>query len=305
MAQRLQAKGWVLHPQIGVSGFRVDLGVVDPDLPGSFLAGIECDGATYHRAATARDRDRLRQVVLEGLGWRIVRIWSTDWWTNASREVDRLHALLEAALAEARSSRSRKAEELQQRDPVPQAQAADPAVLAAIEAVEPQELETGSDNTAVVGQSEVKADGELFYEEDYLPQLAELVAHEIASHGPIRDDRLAQRIARAHGFQKTGRRILERVLAVVPADCARTEEEVGTFIWPRHAQPALWDHFRGAAADQALDPADLPIEELRVLAASLKAQYHDEEVLLLAMRDACNLGQLRQGTRDRFRQAIG
>ncbi|MFC7557268.1 DUF3320 domain-containing protein [Pseudoroseomonas wenyumeiae] len=178
-------------------------------------------------------------------------------------------------------------------------------MLAAIEAVEPQELETGSDNTAVVGQSEVKADGELFYEEDYLPQLAELVAHEIASHGPIRDDRLAQRIARAHGFQKTGRRILERVLAVVPADCARTEEEVGTFIWPRHAQPALWDHFRGAAADQALDPADLPIEELRVLAASLKAQYHDEEVLLLAMRDACNLGQLRQGTRDRFRQAIG
>ena len=74
VAERLSAKGWVLHPQIGVSGFRIDLGVVDPDASGAFLAGIECDGATYHRGATARDRDRLRQVVLEGLGWRILRI---------------------------------------------------------------------------------------------------------------------------------------------------------------------------------------------------------------------------------------
>ena len=94
-----------MHPQIGVSGFRIDLGVVDPDAPGAYLAGVECDGATYHRGATARDRDRLRQVVLEGLGWRILRIWSTDWWTNAVRETDRLHIALKIALAEARAKR--------------------------------------------------------------------------------------------------------------------------------------------------------------------------------------------------------
>src|SRR6202012_2109138 len=107
VAERLSAKGWVLHPQIGVSGFRIDLGVVDPDAPGAFLAGVECDGATYHRGATARDRDRLRQVVLEGLGWRILRLWSTDWWTNAARETERLHVALQAALGEARAGRDR------------------------------------------------------------------------------------------------------------------------------------------------------------------------------------------------------
>ena len=105
VAERLARKGWILHPQIGVSGFRIDLGVVDPDAPGTYLAGVECDGATYHRGATARDRDRLRQAVLEGLGWRILRIWSTDWWTNAMRETDRLHMALQIALAEARVKR--------------------------------------------------------------------------------------------------------------------------------------------------------------------------------------------------------
>ncbi|MEY9548414.1 hypothetical protein ABIF67_002479 [Bradyrhizobium japonicum] len=67
----LEDKGWEIHPQVGVSFFRVDLGVVHPDFPGRYLAGVECDGATYHRSATARDRDRLREMVLNGLGWKI------------------------------------------------------------------------------------------------------------------------------------------------------------------------------------------------------------------------------------------
>jgi very-short-patch-repair endonuclease len=105
VAQQLVAKGWQVHPQVGVSAFRIDLGVVDPDAPGRFLAGIECDGATYHRSATARDRDKLREEVLRGLGWEIVRIWSTDWWIDAAgalEQVDRrLTAILDATRATA------------------------------------------------------------------------------------------------------------------------------------------------------------------------------------------------------------
>lgn len=59
---------------------RVDLGVVHPDEPGRYLAGVECDGAAYHSSATVRDRDRLREIVFRDLGWNIRRIWSTDWW---------------------------------------------------------------------------------------------------------------------------------------------------------------------------------------------------------------------------------
>jgi very-short-patch-repair endonuclease len=90
VAGRLRAAGYDVHHQIGCSGYRVDLGVVDPKRPGRYLLGIECDGATYHRAATARDRDKLRQAVLEGLGWKLHRIWSTDWWHDSDTELQKV-----------------------------------------------------------------------------------------------------------------------------------------------------------------------------------------------------------------------
>ena len=80
--QALRQHGWEVHPQVGVSGYRIDIGVVNPHEKGRYLLGVECDGATYHSASTARDRDRLRQKVLEDLGWNMHRIWSTDWWIN-------------------------------------------------------------------------------------------------------------------------------------------------------------------------------------------------------------------------------
>lgn len=90
----LRNKGWIVHPQVGCSGYRLDMAVVDPENPGRYILGIECDGATYHSLPTARDRDRLREMVLNGLGWRLHRIWSTDWWTDPQREIEKLEATL-------------------------------------------------------------------------------------------------------------------------------------------------------------------------------------------------------------------
>ena len=97
--EALQDRGWVVRPQIGVSGFRVDLGVVHPQKPGVYLAGVECDGATYHSSATARDRDRIREEVLRNLGWSIIRIWSTDWFHDPQSVAARVHKQLEELLA--------------------------------------------------------------------------------------------------------------------------------------------------------------------------------------------------------------
>jgi very-short-patch-repair endonuclease len=93
----LEAKGYRVAGQVGQAGFFIDLAVVDPDRPGRYLLGIECDGATYHSALSARDRDRLRQQILEGLGWKIHRIWSTDWFHNPAREIERVEAAILAA----------------------------------------------------------------------------------------------------------------------------------------------------------------------------------------------------------------
>ena len=111
MAEAFRAKGWEVRTQIGVSGFRVDLDVVHPDHAGSYLVGIECDGVEYHSSATARDRDKVRQAVLEGLGWTILRIWSTDWFRNPGSVTERVHTELERLLEQDRTGReSREAE---------------------------------------------------------------------------------------------------------------------------------------------------------------------------------------------------
>jgi len=78
---------YTIRTQVGCSGYRIDLAIANNNRPGEFLLGIECDGASYHSSPTARDRDRLRQQVLERLGWRIHRIWSTEWFCNKPEQV--------------------------------------------------------------------------------------------------------------------------------------------------------------------------------------------------------------------------
>jgi very-short-patch-repair endonuclease len=78
----LDQAGFECVPQVGESGYYIDIAVRDPGKRSRYLMAIECDGATYHSAKSARDRDRLRQENLERLGWRVRRIWSTDWFKN-------------------------------------------------------------------------------------------------------------------------------------------------------------------------------------------------------------------------------
>ena len=118
VALKLRAKGWQLRTQIGVSKFRIDLGVLNPDTPGSFLSGIECDGASYHSSPSARDRDRVRHIILENLGWKLIRIWSTDFFINPDKVIERVHVELENILSEYRSNQEAKQTEQKETEEV-------------------------------------------------------------------------------------------------------------------------------------------------------------------------------------------
>jgi very-short-patch-repair endonuclease len=93
--EELSRRGISLIPQVGASGYRIDFGVLDDEAEGKFVCGIECDGVSYHSSETARDRDRLRQQVLEARGWDIHRVWSTDWFKDRSGQIERLISLIE------------------------------------------------------------------------------------------------------------------------------------------------------------------------------------------------------------------
>lgn len=232
VAQELRRRGWQVVPQVGVSKFRIDLGVVHPDLPGDFLLGVECDGATYHSAATARDRDKVRAAILEGLGWKLLRVWSTEWWFNRSRAADQLHSTIGQALEADRQAR----QEVTSAIPIPvEDEISENLVMpeAAPDEVDESEplyakqyvgpvapelvLLASSISDAVYRLTDFEdlrslIKPEEFYEAAYLPVLHKLIERVVQQEGPIAESQLVNRIARAHGFQRSGSRIHDRVM---------------------------------------------------------------------------------------------
>jgi very-short-patch-repair endonuclease len=188
--EELTRRGLTLHPQVGCSGFRIDLAVVDPKAPGRYLLGVECDGRTYHSSATARDRDRLRQEVLEGLGWRICRIWSTDWLRDRDSQVRRVQVTVEKAQQEG--------------VPVPRT----PATRA--EGPQPQ----AAPEKGVAGPVPVTQPAPLNYESiDAVPEsvVREVVCRTLRSFGATEEGELIQAVTRQLGFKRTGKNIQVRI----------------------------------------------------------------------------------------------
>lgn len=96
IVEDLTRRGWTARAGVGVSDFKVAVGVEHPERPGTYLAGVETDGPVYARAATARDREILRRSVLEGLNWRVKRVWAADWFSDPDGARARLDAELRA-----------------------------------------------------------------------------------------------------------------------------------------------------------------------------------------------------------------
>lgn len=275
VAERLRDKGWQVVPQVGVSRFRIDLGIVHPDRPGDFLVGVECDGATYHRSATARDRDKVRAAVLEGLGWNLLRVWSTDWFVDQEREIERLHAKLEALLGEKR---------VQPESAAPDIVAADTDIDEALVAFElPVFTDPAHDSplhgpapyqTVDFSEFTDRIQPANFHDESYDPTLVELIRLTLQREAPIADDLLVQRIARAHDFKRAGNRIRERVLAIVDDYFHLRQDPIdGSFVWLHEDGLGVVANFRVPSEDEtARSIEQIPCEEIQA-ALSLPGEF--------------------------------
>ena len=113
IASFLEENGYTVDRQIGCAGFRVDLAIVDDENPGKYILGITTDGKMYSSSKVARDRDRLREQVLTGLGWRLYHLWSTDWYRNRDLGRKKLLENVEKSIKRAREEEKRKSEEAQ------------------------------------------------------------------------------------------------------------------------------------------------------------------------------------------------
>ncbi|MCV6548493.1 MAG: DUF3320 domain-containing protein [Cohaesibacter sp.] len=334
VAEALSSRGWTIVPQVGVSSFRVDLGVIHPDKPGAFLAGIECDGATYHSSATARDRDKVREQVLQNLGWKILRIWSPDWWYDATRVADDIDQKLselvaisreedkrkqqeaalraeEEAIAEQERKNREQKQELEKLEEQEQAQQTVNAGSAV--STSPAKLTShfASNSTNETQQTKLyvwtnfadfQPDPDRFHHASYADTLAQMIEKVVQEEGPIKDTSLAQRITKAHGWSRTGN-LLKKEIDKHLTHYEETIEATGRFIWLKGTRaeiicfrPALDPDFRRSIND-------IPLAEIAGLLRDNPGLIEvDEPVYALA--HAMGYNRVAKAIKSRLEEAI-
>ena len=193
----IRAEGYEVHPQVGSAGFFVDLAVVHPKIPGRYVLGVECDGATYHSARSARERDRQRQSILVDHGWKIHRIWSTDWFNRPGDQLARTIEAIENAIA------------------CNGAGPAEVAPLASTLTIErlqsgPVEAEQGPSGVLYVEADHFVATHLDIHEVD-IPWMADLVTFIVGVQSPIHREEIVTRVREFWGVGRAGSRIQSTV----------------------------------------------------------------------------------------------
>ena len=206
VADTIRSFGFLADPQVGSAGFKIDLGIRHPNRPGSYLLAVECDGATYHSALWARERDRLRQGVLEHLGWRFHRIWSTDWFYNREREIKRLREALESAKRDQEDGSPPKT--IEKPEAAPNQSHDEPAApLPEVQERQMPRYERAYFSTASTCEPH----------EAHPYELRELALKVVEFEGPISADETARRISSCYGRERAGRRIQSVALDALQA----------------------------------------------------------------------------------------
>jgi very-short-patch-repair endonuclease len=197
--------GYEVHPQVGIAGFFIDLAVLDRERKGRYLVGIECDGASYHSSRSARDRDRLRQSVLEDHGWIIHRIWSTDWFQRPKEQLRKLVDAIEKAkvvLKEVSES------ERPQRNATP---TIDPDEGFERESALHVETKAFSSLSVPYRQASLEVPRRIDPHELPLKEMADILFKIVQREGPIHEDELAVRVRDIWGLGRAGSRIQDAV----------------------------------------------------------------------------------------------
>jgi hypothetical protein len=269
VAAVITSLGFLADTQVGSAGFRIDIGVRHPDRPGQYLVAVECDGATYHSALWARERDRLRQDILENLGWRFHRIWSNDWFHHRKREIERLKAALDRARDQLEMGiRVRGANHASART-VPEAQA-EPL---------PEAIDIGHLDLKMPAyvRADLTVRSSVEPHEASVAQLADLVTKIVAIEGPIHIDEVARRITTAFGKTKAGSRIVEAtgkaVRQALRQDATLIQDGHFLITHAQAAAPPVRD--RSAETGSLLKAAYIPPCEIAAAAALVRQESGD------------------------------
>lgn len=303
VAMSLRGRGWKVQTQVGVSKFRVDLGVIHPDRPGEYLAGVECDGATYHGSPSARDRDRVRQAILESLGWSIVRLWSTDYFQDPEYAIKKLHESLDSLLLSDRKVKeeSIKEDPVEKGVPLVQVDTSDESTIGEeldSQLQEPSGLRSKPNcaaadvslvlkqihRPAVTGRDVLDGlpvyDKELYFNDDHRISLSELAKAILKQKNGITLHELTFDVAVKHGLARSSKKQRQHLRSVIKnwAGIWREGEEKTTvFLSPDDVvEEIVWRGFTGFGVER--DWKDLCYQEQIGIARAAVAERSEDPV---------------------------
>ena len=224
LADAIRKRGYEVHEEVASGGRFIDMAVVDPNRRGRYALGVEFDGAAYHSARWARDRDRLRDQVLEGLGWRLHRVWSTDYFANPEREVDKVE---EAILRATAPSVERAAESA----PPPAAEIQPPRAPEIEREDAPPETDDRAAPPYEMASPQINLRWYALHEVPYT-YLIDPIAEIVRAESPVHREEVARRIASAVGIGRLGSRIRNAINREITASVRRGRvNEREEFLW--------------------------------------------------------------------------
>jgi len=268
VARAVQRLGYKVEPQVGIAGFFVDLAIIDPQAPGHYLLGIECDGAAYHSARWARDRDRLRQQVLEDHGWIIHRVWSTDWLHRPEEQLRKIAAAIEVA----KLRTSSESESITRTPPRPEREetrVVEREVFAELHHSQGSQVES-------VPYSEASFEIDATLEPHQVPtkKMAEIAARVVWKEGPVHRDEVARRVSSLWSFKRTGSRISQAVNAGLSLALKAEAITNSGHFYDARDRPVSSVRDRSDASSSTLrKPEFLPPSEIRFAAVKVVEAY--------------------------------
>jgi very-short-patch-repair endonuclease len=272
VATYLRGEGHTVQHQVGSAGYFIDLAVVDPTRSGRYLLAIECDGATYHSARCARDRDRLREQVLRAKGWQIHRIWSTSWYRETESEKRKLLAAIHSArpVDDPSATTPARAES--------SAATAHPDVRVLVS--KPPTAATKLTVPYAMARISLNLRGKELHE-IWIGSLAEAISAVVAVECPVHFEEVIRRIRMAAGVQRAGNRIRDAFdSAKRHAERTKTIQVRGAFLWtPGMTVPPVRDRSGLPVTARSLDyVAPEEVQRLMLGVAANAFRIHPEEL---------------------------
>jgi hypothetical protein len=283
----LHDKGYETDCLIGESAYKVDIGVIDPKNPDKYLLGILLDGRTYKTAKTTRDREIAQINVLKGLGWRITRVWTMDWWENSQKVIERL--LEEIRIAELTSIRNTDENSESQNEKhykvdtkyveklenfflklkgkrehkEQETSKTKPLLKGIVEKKEQSNYNSKSYIVTSLNRTYMNPEDFVVYSRSHRNNVAQKVIEVIRTEGPISESLLTKRVIQSYNISRAGNRIQGFMRWVFDSlKLVSTEHGNETFYWSKFQDPKEYREYRvGDEPDNKRDIKDIPVEE--------------------------------------------